>query len=217
MSEAVKRTYSSQLRENQARQTRHAIVDAASRLFIERGFGLTTIDDIAAEAGVSRKTVFTSVGGKVDILKVALDWAVAGDDEPIPLIQRAPIRNAETANDPELSIKTWVDVVCTIVPRTAGLFAVLRSAAGNDPQAQKLLATVEAQRLSGAQHFVGMLHRQGGLRKGLTRDKAIDIVNAYNDPQLFFRLVTDRGWSLEAFRSWLHEAIRFQLRGASPD
>lgn len=217
MSEAVKRAYSSQLRENQAQQTRHAIVEAASRLFIDRGFGLTTIDDIAAEAGVSRKTVFTSVGGKLQILKVALDWAVAGDDEPVPLAERAPIRAAEAAHDPEVSIKTWVDIVCSIVPRSAGLMAVLRSAAGSDPQAQELLVVMERQRLVGAQHFVGMLHRQGGLRQGLSRNKAVDIVYAYNDPQLFFRLVTDRGWSLEAFRSWLHEAIRFQLRGPSVD
>src|SRR5689334_22312267 len=65
----VKRAYSSDLRADQARRTRRQIVDAASALFTEHGFSATTVDAIAAEAGVSRKTVFTAVGGKVQLLK----------------------------------------------------------------------------------------------------------------------------------------------------
>ena len=83
MVDVVKRQYRSDLRTSQARETRRAIVAAASRLFVERGYGATTIDAVADAAGVSRKTVFTAVGGKVDLLKVALDWAVAGDDRPV--------------------------------------------------------------------------------------------------------------------------------------
>ena len=60
-----------------------AIVDAAAGLFIAHGYGGTTVDAIAEAAGVSRKTVFTSVGGKADALKFALDWAVTGDDAPV--------------------------------------------------------------------------------------------------------------------------------------
>jgi AcrR family transcriptional regulator len=78
----------STLRAAQARATRRAIVDAAARLFTERGFGATTIDAIAEAAGVSRKTVFTSVGGKTEALKLAIDWAIAGDDEPVPILER---------------------------------------------------------------------------------------------------------------------------------
>ena len=58
-------------------ETRRAIVSAAARLFVAQGFGRTTIEAIAAEAGVGRNTVF-SVGGKLDLLKLALDWAVVG-------------------------------------------------------------------------------------------------------------------------------------------
>ena len=76
----------------QARATRRAIVDAAARLFIERGYGPTTVDAIAEAAGVSRKTVFTSVGGKVEALKLAIDWAMVGDDEPVPLLQRPHVQ-----------------------------------------------------------------------------------------------------------------------------
>src|SRR5215510_13295482 len=96
----VKRAYSSRLRAAQARQTRRSIVSAAARLFVEDGFGTTTIDAVADAAGVSRKTVFTAVGGKVALLKLALDWAVAGDDEPIPLADRPEIARLFRDRDP---------------------------------------------------------------------------------------------------------------------
>src|SRR5262245_52097861 len=100
MMSEVKRNYSSTLRDAQARQTRRAIVDAGARLFVDDGFGRTTIDTIAAEAGVSRKTVFTSVGGKVEILKLAIDWAIVGDDEPVALADRPEIERLKAETDP---------------------------------------------------------------------------------------------------------------------
>src|SRR5437667_10340968 len=98
MSAPVKKPYNSALRAAQARATRRAIVDAAARLFTERGYGATTIDAIAEAAGVSRKTVFTSVGGKTEALKLAIDWAIAGDDEPVPIPERPHVK---AALDPE--------------------------------------------------------------------------------------------------------------------
>src|SRR6516164_1550004 len=50
MSEPVKKPYTSALRTAQARATRRAIVDAAARLFIDRGYGATTVDAIAQAA-----------------------------------------------------------------------------------------------------------------------------------------------------------------------
>ena len=85
------RTYSSTLRADQARQTRRRIVDAAAELFAEYGYARTTIDAIATAAGVSRKTVFDSVGGKAQLMKLAYDFAIVGDDEPVPLADRPEI------------------------------------------------------------------------------------------------------------------------------
>jgi AcrR family transcriptional regulator len=194
-------------------------VQAGAHLFVERGFGLTTIDDIAAEAGVSRKTVFTSVGGKVDILKLAIDWAIVGDDEPIPLMERAPIRRAEAKNDPDETIRTWVDLNCEIGGRIAGLIRALHAAAGTDPQAAELLDASNRQRVLGFRAFAQTLANQGGLREGLTVEEAADIVYVHGDPTTVYKLVTERGWSIEAYRDWLYQTMLYHLRGittASP-
>ena len=57
MNVPAKRAYASPLRDEQARATHRAIVNAAAELFQRNGYAATTIDAIAAAAGVSRKTV----------------------------------------------------------------------------------------------------------------------------------------------------------------
>src|SRR6478735_10472884 len=99
MAAGVKRDYHSDLRAAQALQTRRAIVAAASELFTTQGYGTTTVDAVAKAAGVSRKTVFTAVGGKLDLLKTALDWAVAGDDRPVALADRGEMRQVMAEGD----------------------------------------------------------------------------------------------------------------------
>jgi len=86
-----KRAYASPLRDDQARATHRAIVAASAELFQRNGYAATTIDAIAAAAGVSRKTVFASGGSKFRLLKDAFDWSLVGDDQPIPMADREPV------------------------------------------------------------------------------------------------------------------------------
>ncbi len=95
-----KRTYNSTRRLAQARQTRRLIVEAAGRLFRERGYAGTAIEAIAQQAGVAVETIYATFGNKVAILSAVVDFSVVGDDEPVPLLQRPGIRAAQDENDP---------------------------------------------------------------------------------------------------------------------
>src|SRR5918995_1605746 len=121
MTAAVKRHYRSELRAAQAQETRRAIVAAASRLFVEDGYGATTIDAVAEAAGVSRKTVFTAVGAKMDLLKIAGDWAVAGDDRPVALAGRSVLRQLLEQPDPAVLLTEWARMQAEIGSRVAAL------------------------------------------------------------------------------------------------
>jgi AcrR family transcriptional regulator len=211
MTSRVKRNYSSTLREAQARQTRREIVEAGARLFAVDGFGRTTVDAIAAAAGVSRKTVFTSVGGKVEILKLAIDWAVVGDDAPVALADRPEIQRLKGETDPGAILDGWVDIGIPISARVSGVFSALVVAAAIDDDARALLETTNAQRSSGARAVCKAIAAVDGLRRDLTVARATDIAFVYSDPHLYLTLVTERGWSQRAFTQWVKDSLRLQL------
>jgi AcrR family transcriptional regulator len=213
MDEGVKRDYRSALRSEQARTTRRAIVAAASRLFVENGYGATTIDAVAKAAGVSRKTVFTAVGAKADLLKIALDWAVAGDDIPVALADRDTLRALLDQSDPTVLLTGWGRLQAEIGASVAALFQALEVAAGTDGEARVLLAQVQEQRLDGARRIVERLRTLGALTADLTGQEAIDLAWLATDAALFDRLVRVRGWSNSRFGEWLGENLCRQLLG----
>jgi AcrR family transcriptional regulator len=213
MVDGVKRDYRSVLRTEQARATRQAIVAAASQLFVANGYGATTIDAVAKAAGVSRKTVFTAVGGKVDLLKVAMDWAVAGDDLPVALADRAVLRQLLDQPDPSVLLTGWARIQAQIGTRVAALFQALEVAAGLDSEARGLLAQLQEQRLDGAHTIVKRLRTLDALTGDLTYQEAVDLAWLATDAALYDRLVRIRGWSPRRFEQWLADNLCRQLLG----
>jgi AcrR family transcriptional regulator len=211
MTSTARRSYRSTLRASQARQTRQAIVSAARRLFARDGFGATTIDAIADEAGVSRKTVFTSVGGKVELLKLALDWAIAGDDQPIAVEERPEMIRLLGLRDPAALLRGWAQVLVEIDARVAALVRAMELAAELDPAARSVFEEAQGQRLKGARTVVDRLLDLDALNQGLTTKEATDIAWFFGDPTLFDRFVRKRGWSIGRFTDWLANALCREL------
>jgi TetR/AcrR family transcriptional regulator of autoinduction and epiphytic fitness len=52
--------------------SREAIVDAAERLFLARGFGAVSMDELAAAAGVARRTLYNQFASKEEIFREML-------------------------------------------------------------------------------------------------------------------------------------------------
>lgn len=211
MADVVKRGYRSDVRSAQARDTRRRIIASASELFVAAGYGATSVDAIADGAGVSRKTVFNAVGGKAEILALALDWAVAGDDEPIPLAERPDVIALMGLADPGQLLDAWAAVIADIDTRVADLYAALEAAAGVDRSAHDLLIRLQSRRREGAQAIVEALVARKGLRERMSRTEAVDLACLFSEPLMYRRLVGDRGWSGRRFERWLSTTLREQL------
>jgi len=211
MSASVKRDYRSELRTAQAMATRRSIIAAATRLFVEDGYGATTIDAVADAAGVSRKTVFTAVGGKLDLLKVALDWAVAGDDQPVTLADRTAMQQLMEQTDPAVLLNGLARSLVAIGERVGPLFAALEAAARMDPGARDLVEESHRLRLADARKVVRRLRDLNALTAHITSREAVDLVWLAMDPALFDRLVLVRGWTINRFGEWLGQSLCRQL------
>ena len=208
-----RRPYRSNLREEQARTTRRAVVRAARDLFVERGWQGTTIDAVAERAGVSRKTVFTSVGGKPALIKLAWDWALAGDDVPVVLDDRPVVRQMLAETNPRTVVAEWARLVCTIASRLAPLYGVLQNAAEADPEVAEVHATSERNRLGAARAFVSHLDEIGGLRAGLDVDQAMEAAAVLMDPMPYRRLVADAGWRFDDYVTLVERMAAAALLG----
>lgn len=84
------RPYHSPRRSEAAAATRLDILDAARRLFLDRGYAQVTVADIAREAGIAVKTVYASAGGKAEILQEIVGTAVStsGAQETVDRVRR---------------------------------------------------------------------------------------------------------------------------------
>src|SRR5262245_21846184 len=115
-----------------SRQTRRRILQAAQDLFIEQGYGATTLQGIADRAGVAVQTIYFTFGNKPSLLKELVDVTIAGDDEPIPTMQRSWFLDALAAGTAEAQLRTHVQGACGILQRVAPIMDVLRAAGAQD-------------------------------------------------------------------------------------
>jgi len=198
-------------RQERAARTRVAVVGAATRLLVDRGYAATTMADIALAAGVSRATVFNAVGGKAAVLRTCYDVAVVGDDEPIPLPERPQLMAVRDEPDQRRSITLYAAVIAGIGERLSAIYEVFRAASLSDPEISNLWADIQQQRLHGARGFVTILNSKGPLRAGLDPDRAGDIVWTLIDASLYHRFCHDRGWQRIDFELWLADTLEAQL------
>jgi AcrR family transcriptional regulator len=210
----VKRSYASPLRKAQAAATRRAIIDAASALFIERGYVATSMEAIADAAGVSRATVFSSVGGKKTLLKTAYDVALVGDDEPIPFPLRPASLTVRAQSDPRRYLVGYAGLIVEVAGRLAPIYEAVRGAASADPEVRDVFEAIGTERRIGAGNVVrDLLAKGASLRDGLDEEAAADVLWVLNDAGLYHLLVHRRGWTPERFATWVADAMQRELLG----
>jgi AcrR family transcriptional regulator len=195
------------------RLARAAVVSAARDLFLERGYGATTIEVISERAGVPVATVYRLFASKHGILKALLDVSIVGDHEDTPMAERPQVRELATAPDERLQLQGFVAVVADVNHRVAPIYRILVSAAGTDPDAAELLDGLTRQRQQGQRVIARSLARSGRLRPGLRERDAADVIHALLSPEVYRLTVVDRGWTVERYRRWLSELLADQLLG----
>src|SRR3954447_9977517 len=212
-SAAVKRSYQSDRRDAQARATRAAILDAAAALFAERGYVATSFDSVAAEAGVSRATVFAHFPTKAVLLKAAYDVTLVGDDEPVPLPERPASLRVRAEPDPNRFLAGYAAVVTDVYRRLSPIYEAIRGAAHADPEAATVWRAIGAERRIGGGNVVAGVVGRGALRDDVDPEQAADVVYALVDPGLYHLLVRERGWDHETYTAWLAQALQRELLG----
>jgi AcrR family transcriptional regulator len=206
-----RRRYHSPLRAEQARETRRRVLEAAFRLFVERGYAGTTIAAVAEAAGVSAETIYLSLGGKRGLLEGVIEMAIAGEEDPATQEHALWSEVAQLTGARE-RLERMVEYSCSIVARTGPVHAVIRGAADKEAFAAVLGRRLLHERLT---NQTERIRRYLGdeLKQGLSVAEAGQRYCALASPELYYVLTVEFGWTADQHRKWLTELLETELLG----
>jgi AcrR family transcriptional regulator len=207
----TKRSYNSPRRQEQAAATRTAILHAARRLFDENGYAATTMDAIAAEAGVSLKTVYIAFATKSGVLRALWDLSLKGDQDAAAVAERPWYREILEEPDPERQLRLNARNSCVVKQRIAWVLRVIRDAAPVDPDSGELWSLIQSDFYDNQRVIVASIHKKKGLRRGLDVKRATDILWTLNHPEVWLLLVGTRGWTPKQYEQWFGDTACAQL------
>jgi AcrR family transcriptional regulator len=174
---------------------------------VDHGYGAATIAGIARRAAVSPETVYATFRTKRGILAALVDVSIAGDDEPLAIIDRDWVGELRSEPDRGRRIEILAHQGRLILERRASIDTIVQGAAAADPEIGSLLESGRAERHAGQRALLGIVAGSRGFRNGLTLDGAADILFALGSPEVY-RLLTDvRGWSADRFEAWYTHEI----------
>ena len=182
-------------RQRQALETRRLIAQAARALFSEHGYATTSIEGVAAEAGVSPRTVYATFGTKKAILgAICEEW-----------LTEAGVMETVSAGLAEPNLGRRLELVARSSRRQweseRGVRAMLEGAAAADADVARMLAGWKSDRARSFQMIVAGLEAQ--LRDGLDGPRAGAIIRALTGGEVYSELVTAEGWTPAAYEAWL--------------
>jgi AcrR family transcriptional regulator len=189
-------------RRDHARATRLRIIKAAYALFCERGYAGTTMADIGETAGVAVQTVYFTFHTKSELLGCAYDFAVLGEDEPLPPEKRPWYAKMAAEPDVTRALQHLVEGVGEILRRAAPLDTVVRASAASDPDAARVRALHERWRADGYREMIEILRQKASLRAGLTPERATHVLLLNAGMDVYRVLVEDLGWTHEEWLDW---------------
>lgn len=193
MTKPVKtRKYDGSGRRAAAAVTRRNILAAARELFAAQGYAATSVAGIAAAAGVSTDTVYTSVGRKPQLLLAVHDMELAGTDEPVEATSRDYVRAIRAAVSARDKISTYAGALADVLPRTVPLLNALRAAGAREPECQQVWQQVIDRRAANMELFAADLRATGEVRDDLDDGQVAELVWSMNGPE-YFTLLASRG------------------------
>lgn len=200
------RGYNMTLRQEQSRETRRRIAEAARKLYLARGYQAVTMDDIAGQAGVAYQTVYATFGNKLRLTQEIIwtTFEVAGVNDVIAVGMSSP--------DPEDWLRGVARASRLISEHLAELMRFLQES--GDPALLAEYRTVQTRRREQESDLAAKLAASGRLRVGLGHDQVWDILWVFSGTHIYEQLVVQQGWTPDAYESWLADLLLVQLLAA---
>ncbi len=169
------------------------------------GWDATTIDAIAAEAGVAPQTIYAAFGNKRALLE-GMRAAMLRDSE-IPDLMASAAAEA----DPSRRLHLWARLLRQQMVSSYDVISIHRQAAMSDPSVAAEYRKVLDNRARALADFIHHLHAD--LAPGVDETTATDLLWCFSNEEIYRELVQERGWSPDRYEAWLGTTLVTQLIG----
>jgi AcrR family transcriptional regulator len=201
-----RRNYDNRRRRADAQARQRKIVEAATTLFVEHGFGATSIDHIAAAADVSSPTIYATYGSKAAVLEAAIEIALFGGEDEIPLLDQAPSLAGISAGNATARFAAYAKFFRTLNERVAPLARVMEQAASSDPAIKETRSRMGASMRANCNQWIKQLGPKA-LRSGLLPTHAADVMGTIIGPYTYSLLTVDGALTPDDYERWLAHAL----------
>jgi AcrR family transcriptional regulator len=188
-------------RERMAQQTRQDILHTARRLFAERGYVHTSINNIAEEAGVAVQTIYDRLGSKRGMLAGLLELI----DEESGVRENAGA--IFTANNPTDALRGQIRVTRDLQERCGDIIAALLAAAPVEHELADTVAVGVRRHREGARMTIDRIAQLNGLRDDLPADQAAALLAAATTHEAWRELVQANKLTWDQAEHTLNQAL----------
>ena len=196
------------LRDERAAVTRRRIAEAARTLFWNRGYGATTLQAVADEAGVAVQTVYAVYGSKAGILHALRDTVLRQPEA------EALFEDATREGNAERKLELFAGSIRRRWEFGHDVVAIHRDAGATDPSVRAEVEQVLETRRAGIARLARSL--EGSLAPGIDPAHASAVLDALTLPEVYAELTQVGGWSADEFEGWLGRSLKNQLLGTRP-
>ena len=207
------RRYSSPVRDEQAARTRTRILDAAAELFLERGYGRTTMKDIADRAGVARDTVHAVFGSKAKVLTSLIDLRLVPDESVANITQRPELQAVKDEVDQRRQLELFADFIAGLSTQLRPVFEILRTASAVEPEMARVFEEMDRYRMKNMQVYARWVAARGPLRVSRSAGRARSS-GPSSSPDVARMLCDELGWTQAQHAQWLSDTL---IRTLLPD
>ena len=205
---SVKRSYHSPRREEQAKATRAAILNAAHELFLANGYAETSIDAIADRARVSRQTVYDSVGDKASLLYAVGERVVMSQDDVGPITESD--RWSPLTEEPDRAERIRMAVRMSREMWQSGMADfewMTYEAASSDPRLKEILAEAIQEKRRNSEAVARLLVPEDSPISDERFQKVVDLITAIDSAYVVRTLTNDFGWTYDDYEEWLARIV----------
>jgi AcrR family transcriptional regulator len=193
-----------------SRRMRLRVAQAASELFTTAGYAATTMEAVAARAGVAVQTVYFVFHTKPRLLVETVQIAGGGDEGGSEVMERAWIHEVANATDGARRLALAIEHGSLIYQRLGLIWPAVLAALG-EPEVRQAWDRIIQGRRDGMRRIIDLMAARHELRAGLEPAIATDILFGLHRHEVYLAFTQEAGWTFDRYRAWTFATLCRQL------